>query len=85
MGLEIDKFRETLPRTQFTDMGIGHEGTIIHQKWWKRVAATALFQPHVADSWLFFGPCTSWIMILISNMYLENMAERMVISFSQQA
>ena len=45
-------------------MGIGHEGTKIYKKWRKQVAATALFQLHDEDSWLFYSPYNTTSLIL---------------------
>ena len=51
---------------QYIDMGIGHEGTriLFTKKWRKRVAATALFQLHDEDSWLFYSPCKTTSLVL---------------------
>ena len=35
-----------------------------HKKWRKHVAATALFQLHNEDSWLFYSPCNTTSLIL---------------------
>ena len=45
-------------------MGISQEGKKFYKKLRKRVAATALFQPHDEDSWLFSSPCNSTSLVL---------------------
>ena len=56
----------TPPNTwpQCIDMGIGHKGIKNYKKWRKRVAATALFQFHDEDNWLFYSPCNTTSLVL---------------------
>ena len=53
-------------------MGIGHEGTKIYKKWRKQVAATALFQLHDENSWLFSSPCNTTSLVLKKERYRES-------------
>ena len=45
-------------------MGRGHEGTKLHKKWEKYVAATTLIQIHDEDSWLFSSSCNTTSLVL---------------------